>query len=160
MDAKETIRQGKAVLGIELGSTRIKAVLIDEDNRPIAQGSHEWENQLADNLWTYSIDAIWFGVQDCYRDLRANVVEEYGVEIETLSAIGVSAMMHGYMPFDKNGRILVPFRTWRNTTTAKAADELTEQPNCLNFSITTYRYVGAYLIYIRRFLTKRSMLEK
>ena len=126
MDAKETIRQGKAVLGIELGSTRIKAVLIDEDNRPIAQGSHEWENQLADNLWTYSIDAIWFGVQDCYRDLRANVVEEYGVEIETLSAIGVSAMMHGYMPFDKNGRILVPFRTWRNTNTGVAAAELSE----------------------------------
>lgn len=126
MDAKETIRQGKAVLGIELGSTRIKAVLIDEDNRPIAQGSHEWENQLVDNLWTYSIDAIWFGVQDCYRDLRANVVEEYGVEIETLSAIGVSAMMHGYMPFDKNGRILVPFRTWRNTNTGVAAAELSE----------------------------------
>ena len=72
--------------------TRILPVLIDEDNRPIAQGSHEWENQLADNLWTYSIDAIWFGVQDCYRDLRANVVEEYGVEIETLSAIGVSSV--------------------------------------------------------------------
>ncbi len=124
MDAKETIRLGKAVLGIELGSTRIKAVLIDEDNRPIAQGSHEWENQLIDNLWTYSVDAIWFGVQDCYRDLRSDVLEKYGVEIESLAAIGVSAMMHGYMPFDKDGKILVPFRTWRNTNTGIAAAEL------------------------------------
>ncbi len=124
MDAKETIRLGKAVLGIELGSTRIKAVLIDEDNRPIAQGSHEWENQLVDNLWTYSVDAIWFGVQDCYRDLRSDVLEKYGVEIESLAAIGVSAMMHGYMPFDKDGKILVPFRTWRNTNTSIAAAEL------------------------------------
>ena len=80
--AKATIESGKAILGIEFGSTRIKAVLIDEDNRPIAQGSHEWENQLVNGLWTYSIEAIWFGVQDCYRDLRANVKELYDVEIE------------------------------------------------------------------------------
>lgn len=126
MDAKETIRQGKAVLGIELGSTRIKAVLIDEENRPIAQGSHEWENQLVDNLWTYGIDAIWFGVQDCYRDLRAQVLEKYDEEIEELAAIGVSAMMHGYMPFDKEGKILTPFRTWRNTNTGEAAAKLSE----------------------------------
>lgn len=126
MDAKETIRQGKAVLGIELGSTRIKAVLIDENHRPIAQGSHEWENQLVDNLWTYSVEAIWNGVQNCYADLRKNVREQYDEEIETLAAIGVSAMMHGYMPFDKDGEILVPFRTWRNTNTRQAAAELSE----------------------------------
>ncbi len=126
MDAKDIIKEGKAVLGIELGSTRIKAVLIDDHNRPIAQGAHEWENQLVDNLWTYSIDAIWFGIQDCYRDLRANVLEKYGVEIENLAAIGVSAMMHGYMPFDKDGKILVPFRTWRNTNTGEAAAKLSE----------------------------------
>ena len=124
MDAKETIKEGKAVLGIELGSTRIKAVLIDRDNRPIAQGAHEWENQLVDNLWTYSIDAIWSGIQDCYSDLRKSVKEQYGIEIETVASIGVSAMMHGYMPFGKDGEILVPFRTWRNTNTGKAAAEL------------------------------------
>lgn len=125
-DAKSTIQQGKAILGIEFGSTRIKAVLIDENNKPIAQGSHEWENQLDKGLWTYSTEAIWYGLQDCYADLRANVRKEYDIEIETLAAIGISAMMHGYMPFDKNGEILTPFRTWRNTNTGKAAAELSE----------------------------------
>lgn len=119
--AKATIESGKAVLGIEFGSTRIKAVLIDEENRPIAQGSHEWENQLVDGLWTYSLEAIWFGVQDCYRDLRANVLAQYDCEITNLAAIGVSAMMHGYMPFDANGEMLAAFRTWRNTNTGEAA---------------------------------------
>lgn len=125
-DPKSTIEAGKAILGIEFGSTRIKAVLIDQNNNPIAQGSHEWENQLVDGLWTYSTEAIWFGLQDCYRDLRANVLAQYGVEIENLAAIGISAMMHGYMPFDKNEEILVPFRTWRNTNTGRAAAELSE----------------------------------
>ncbi len=125
-NAKETILSGKAVLGIEFGSTRIKAVLVDEDNKPIAQGSHEWENQLVDGLWTYSLEAIWFGLQDCYRDLRANVRANYDVEIENLAAIGFSAMMHGYMPFGKDGQMLAPFRTWRNTNTGQAAAELSE----------------------------------
>ena len=98
-DPKSTIEAGRAVLGIELGSTRIKAVLIDEENKPIAQGSHTWENQLVDGLWTYSIDAVWNGLQDCYADLRTDVQRQYGVEIEKLAAIGVSAMMHGYMAF-------------------------------------------------------------
>ena len=124
--AKATIEAGKAILGIEFGSTRIKAVLIDADNNPIAQGSHEWENQLVNGFWTYSLEAIWFGVQDCYRDLRENVKEKYGVELTSLAAIGVSAMMHGYMPFDKDGNMLAPFRTWRNTNTGKAAAELSE----------------------------------
>lgn len=126
LDAKSTIETGKAMLGIELGSTRIKAVLIDQDNKPIAQGSHSWENQLVDGLWTYSLDAIWNGLQDCYADLRANVKEQYGIEIETLAALGVSAMMHGYMPFDKEGNLLAEFRTWRNTNTGEAAAALSE----------------------------------
>lgn len=125
-DAKSTIEAGKAILGIEFGSTRIKAVLIDQENKPIAQGSHTWEKQLVDGLWTYSIEAIWAGLQDCYADLRANVKKQYGIEIETLAAIGISAMMHGYMPFNDKAEILVPFRTWRNTNTGKAAAELSE----------------------------------
>ena len=126
LNSKATIESGKAILGIEFGSTRIKAVLIDEENKPIAQGSHEWENQLVDGLWTYSVEAIWYGLQDCYADLRANVKKQYDTEMETLAAIGVSAMMHGYMAFNKEEEILVPFRTWRNTNTAKAAAELSE----------------------------------
>ena len=126
MTAKETIQQGKAILGIEFGSTRIKAVLIDGENKPIAQGSHEWENQLVDGLWTYSIDAIWNGLQDCYAELRKDVKAQYDCEIESLAAIGFSAMMHGYMAFNKQQEILVPFRTWRNTNTAKAAAALSE----------------------------------
>lgn len=132
LDAKQTIEAGKAILGIEFGSTRIKAVLIDEENKPIAQGSHEWENQLVNRLWTYSIEAIWSGLQDCYADLRSNVNKQYGVEIESLAAIGVSAMMHGYMAFNDKQEILVPFRTWRNTNTAKAAAELSA---LFNFNI-------------------------
>ena len=123
---KHIIESGKAILGIEFGSTRIKAVLIDSANNPIAQGSYEWENQLVDGLWTYSIDTIWKGLQDCYADLRKNVKAEYDCDIKQLAAIGISAMMHGYMAFDKEQNILVPFRTWRNTNTAKAAAELSE----------------------------------
>ena len=126
LDAKSTIEAGKAILGIEFGSTRIKAVLIDQENKPIAQGSHTWENQLVDGLWTYSVEAIWYGLQDCYADLRANVLEQYDLEIETLAAIGISAMMHGYMAFNDKDEILVPFRTWRNTNTGKAAAALSE----------------------------------
>lgn len=126
LDAKSTIEAGKAILGIELGSTRIKAVLIDQDNKPIAQGSHTWENQLVNGLWTYSIDAIWSGLQDCYADLRANVNKLYSTEIYSLAAIGVSAMMHGYMPFNEKEEILVPFRTWRNTNTGRAAAALSD----------------------------------
>ncbi|MBR4273356.1 MAG: ATPase, partial [Bacteroidales bacterium] len=126
MSAKEIIEAGKAVLGIEFGSTRIKAVLIDDKNNPIAQGSFGWENQQVDGLWTYSIDLIWKGLQDCYQDLRADVKKQYGVEIKNLAAIGISAMMHGYMAFNSKDQILVPFRTWRNTNTAQAAKELSE----------------------------------
>ena len=126
MTPRQTIDSGKAILGIEFGSTRIKAVLIDEENKPIAQGSHEWENQLIDGLWTYSIEAILYGLQDCYATLRADVRKQYDTEIEILAGIGVSAMMHGYMAFDEHNEILVPFRTWRNTNTAKAAAALSD----------------------------------
>ena len=126
MDTAEFIRSGQAILGIELGSTRIKSVLIDGANSPVAQGSYEWENQLVDGLWTYSVDEIWKGLQGSYADLRKNVREKYGVEIESLAAIGVSAMMHGYLPFGADGNILVPFRTWRNTNTGEAAAELSK----------------------------------
>ena len=123
---KSTVVNGKAVLGIELGSTRIKAVLVNEKNQPIASGSHEWENQLVNNIWTYSEEAIWAGIQDSYRDMVRDVKEKYGVPVKKLAAIGFSAMMHGYMPFNAIGELLVPFRTWRNTMTEKASEELTE----------------------------------
>lgn len=126
MDAKQIIAEGKAILGIELGSTRIKAVLIDRDNHPIAQGSHTWENQLVDGLWTYSDEAIWFGLKDCYSNLRKEVKDKYDIEIENLAAIGISAMMHGYLPFNRQGKMLVPFRTWRNTNTGEAAKKLSK----------------------------------
>lgn len=126
MEAKSIIESGRAILGIEFGSTRIKAVLIDGDNCPICQGVHEWENRLVDGLWTYSIEDIWHGLQDCYADLCRNVSDGYGVEIKTLAAIGVSAMMHGYMPFGEDDKLLVPFRTWRNTNTLRAAGLLSD----------------------------------
>ena len=123
-DAKTVIQQGQAVLGIEFGSTRIKAVLTDDEGHPIAQGSHTWENQLENGFWTYSLDAVWQGLQDCYASLRKDVKEQYGEEITSLAALGISAMMHGYMPFAADGRMLAPFRTWRNTNTGQAAAEL------------------------------------
>ncbi|MBO5062336.1 MAG: FGGY-family carbohydrate kinase [Prevotella sp.] len=124
MDAKSTIEAGKAILGIEFGSTRIKAVLIDQENKPIAQGSYEWENQLVDGLWTYSIETVWTGLHACYADLRTDVNKKYGIEITSLASIGISAMMHGYMAFGDGEDILVPFRTWRNTNTGEAAAAL------------------------------------
>lgn len=126
MSAKSVIENGKAMLGIEFGSTRIKAVLIDDEHNPIASGSHEWENQLVDGIWTYSIDMIWEGLQDCYQDMKKDVQQKYGVKVTKLAAIGFSAMMHGYMAFGEDGKILVPFRTWRNAITEEASEKLTE----------------------------------
>lgn len=124
---KQMIESGQAVLGIEFGSTRIKAVLVDENHTPIASGAHDWENQLIDGkIWSYSFDMIWEGLQDCYKKLTDDVWEKYGVVIKKLAAIGFSGMMHGYMPFNAKNELLVPFRTWRNTITADAAKELTE----------------------------------
>ena len=115
----------KTALGIELGSTRIKAVLIDENFLPIASGDYEWENQLVNGVWTYSMDAVHTGLRSCFAALKADVKEKYGLELTELGAIGVSAMMHGYLPFDRDGRQLAEFRTWRNTITGEAAEKLT-----------------------------------
>lgn len=120
------VREGRTALGIELGSTRIKAVLVDENHAPIASGSHEWENQYVDGVWTYSISDIWKGVQDSYRKMAEDVKAQYGEVLTDIGAICFSAMMHGYMAFDKAGEILVPFRTWRNTMTEEASEKLTE----------------------------------
>jgi sugar (pentulose or hexulose) kinase len=115
----------KTVLGIELGSTRIKAVLIDDRHLPIASGDFEWENQLVDGIWTYSMDMVHTGLQSCFARLREDVKARFGQELTTVGAIGVSAMMHGYLPFDKDGKQLAEFRTWRNTITGEAAEKLT-----------------------------------
>lgn len=120
------IREGRTALGIELGSTRIKAVLVDEEHNPIASGSHDWENQYVDGVWTYSIPDIWDGVKESYRNMAEEVKERYGETLTTIGAICFSAMMHGYMAFDKEGELLVPFRTWRNTMTEEASEKLTK----------------------------------
>ena len=115
MEAKYDIRsfigEGNAILGIEFGSTRIKAVLIGKNNEPVAQGSHDWENRLENGIWTYSEEDIWTGLQDCYADMKKDVQKLYGIDVTCLKAIGFSAMMHGYLAFNKDGKLLVPFRT-------------------------------------------------
>lgn len=125
MTVKDKIICGHTSLGIELGSTRIKAVLIDASFAPVASGSHTWENRFENGCWTYSLEDIHTGIQSCYADLAKNVYEQYGVFLETVGSMGISAMMHGYMAFDKEDNLLTPFRTWRNTTTEQAANELT-----------------------------------
>ncbi len=122
---KAAIESGKTVLGIEFGSTRIKAVLIGEDNIPIASGAHDWENRLDNGIWTYTLDDIWTGLQDCYAKMLADVKEKYGATIQKIGAMGFSAMMHGYMAFNEKDELLIPFRTWRNTNTVEAAEKLT-----------------------------------
>ena len=125
-EIQKAIESGRTAFGIELGSTRIKAVLIGEDNMPLASGSHEWENQYENGIWTYSLDAVWNGLQESYRNLSKDVDEKYNTPLKSIGAIGFSAMMHGYMAFDKDGNQLVPFRTWRNTITGQAAEKLTD----------------------------------
>ena len=121
---KEVILAGKTALGIEFGSTRIKAVLIDESHAPIAMGTHDWENRLENNIWTYSLEDIWNGLQDCYASLVADVKAKYDVTLTRVGSIGFSGMMHGYMAFNKEKELLVPFRTWRNTMTEEACKKL------------------------------------
>jgi sugar (pentulose or hexulose) kinase len=132
MEAKQTIIETRTSLGVEFGSTRIKAVLIDDNYAPIAAGIHDWENRLEDGIWTYHLDDVWTGLQDCFSKLALDVRNRYGLPLCAVGAIGISAMMHGYLVFDKNGDQLVPFRTWRNTITEKAAALLTEK---LKFNI-------------------------
>jgi sugar (pentulose or hexulose) kinase len=126
-DVREVIENGRTALGIELGSTRIKAVLIGPDHAPLAVGSHDWENQFQDRLWTYPLEAVWAGLQDCYAALSADVRQRYGIELTTVGALGVSAMMHGYLAFAADGALLTPFRTWRNTNTGEAAERLSAE---------------------------------
>ncbi|BCJ39384.1 ATPase [Actinoplanes ianthinogenes] len=123
---REAIDQGRTALGIELGSTRIKAVLIGPDHEAIATGSHDWENQFVDRVWTYSLEAVWAGLQDCFAKLAADVRAKHGTELRTTGALGVSAMMHGYLAFDADGELLTPFRTWRNTNTGDASEALSD----------------------------------
>ncbi len=125
-DISKLIEEGKAVLGIEFGSTRIKAVLVDPDNNPIASGSHDWENHLENGIWTYPMSEIHAGFQDCYKELKKDVESKYGVKLKKLAAIGISAMMHGFLAFDRNGDQLAQFRTWRNTMTEESAAKLTK----------------------------------
>ena len=122
-DVRQAIIGGHTALGIELGSTRIKAVLIGPDHAPMAIGGHDWENQFVDRRWTYSLDAVWTGIRQCYAALAADVRRRYDVELAQSGALGVSAMMHGYFAFDPDGELFTPFRTWRNTNTGDAAGD-------------------------------------
>ncbi|MEY8462689.1 xylulokinase [Streptococcus merionis] len=126
------IEHSLTALGIEFGSTRIKAVLVDSKQVPIASGSYEWENQLVDGIWTYDLDAVWTGLQGAYADLVADVAAKYDIKLTKVGSFGISAMMHGYMSFDVDDQLLVPFRTWRNTMTGQAAEELSQ---CFHFNI-------------------------
>src|SRR5262245_1543581 len=123
-DIQQAIESGKTVLGVEFGSTRIKAVLIGEDYGPIASGSYQWENRYESGVWTYHLDEVWTGLQESCRKLNSEVLEKYNTSLKIIGAIGFSAMMHGYLAFDQDGNLLVPFRTWRNTITGQAAEKL------------------------------------
>ncbi len=131
-NTKIAISNGNTILGIELGSTRIKAVLIDENHTPIAQGAHDWENRFENGVWTYHLDDVWAGIQDAFKNLKEDVLEKYGTKLTKIKSMGVSAMMHGYLPFDKDGNQLAEFRTWRNTITEESAGILTK---LFNFNI-------------------------
>ena len=125
-DIRIAIESRKTVLGVEFGSTRIKAVLIGEDHLPIASGSYEWENRYENGVWTYHLNDVWTGLQESYRKLSNEILEKYNAPLKTIGAIGFSGMMHGYLAFDKQDKLLVPFRTWRNTVTGQAAEVLTD----------------------------------
>ena len=125
-EIRNDITNGGTSLGIEFGSTRILAVLVDGTTTPVAQGCYEWEFRLENGIWTYSLEDIWKGLRSCYQDLAADVKKQYGVGLTRIGSMGISAMMHGYMAFDEAGELLVPFRTWRNTITGEAAKKLTE----------------------------------
>ena len=120
------IKNGRTSIGIEFGSTRIKAVLIGDDFTVAASGAYDWENSLIDGVWTYSLDEVKAGLQGAFSALAEDVKNRYGVALEKTASIGISAMMHGYLAFDENDKLLVPFRTWRNTMTEQAADKVTE----------------------------------
>ena len=123
---KDEVSAGKAVVGIEFGSTRIKAVLIDSTCAPVASGAFDWENSLVGGVWTYSLDEIHTGISTAFANLKKDVQDKFGVKLTKIAALGISAMMHGYLAFDKDGKLLVPFRTWRNTITGEASRKLSE----------------------------------
>lgn len=154
MDKKELIISGKTALGIELGSTRIKGVLIDFQGNVLAVGIHDWENSFIDNIWTYSLEEIHKGLRHCYSSLREEVEQKYGTVLQNIGSIGISAMMHGYMALDKNGEQIAPFQTWRNTNTQKAADKLTD---LFDFNIPL-RWSIAHLY--QRILDQEEHVEK
>ena len=120
------ITSGEAILGLELGSTRIKSILISPDGRPLASGAYGWENQLVDGIWTYDLDEVWKGVSGCFADLKVNVKKTYGVNLSQFAAGGFSGMMHGYLVLDNSDQLLTPFRTWRNNITGEASKSLTQ----------------------------------
>jgi len=126
MQHAQTLNLQDCYIGIELGSTRIKAVLIDGAGKLLASGSHTWENQYINGLWTYAMEDVWSGLTACFRALKADVRARFGVTLTTAAGMGVSGMMHGYLPFDAQDGLLVPFRTWRNTVTGEAAEKLTK----------------------------------
>ncbi|KIO95735.1 Ribulokinase [Levilactobacillus brevis] len=126
VETAQAIEAGRVSLGIELGSTRIKAVLVTDDFNTIASGSYVWENRFEDGVWTYPLEEVWSGIQQSYTQMAADVQSKYHASLKHINAIGVSAMMHGYLAFDKNNELLVPFRTWRNNITGQSADELTK----------------------------------
>ncbi|ABJ64809.1 xylulokinase [Levilactobacillus brevis] len=126
VETAQAIEAGQVSLGIELGSTRIKAVLVTDDFNTIASGSYVWENRFEDGVWTYPLEEVWSGIQQSYTQMAADVQSKYHASLKHINAIGVSAMMHGYLAFDKNNELLVPFRTWRNNITGQSADELTK----------------------------------
>jgi sugar (pentulose or hexulose) kinase len=149
-DPSQLITDGDAVLGIELGSTRIKATLIGPDHRPLASGSHGWENRQQDGIWTYPIDEVWTGLAACVADLSASVSADYGVQLRSVAAAGVSGMMHGYLVFDEADNLLVPFRTWRNNITGDASAALTSafdlwQPTASGRGPATYPRARLFL---------------
>lgn len=154
MDAREKIAGGQSALGIELGSTRIKAVLIDLEGNVLATGIYDWENTLINHIWTYGLEEIHGGLRSCYSSLRQAVQEQYGVTLQKVAVIGISAMMHGYMALDEQGKQLAPFQTWRNANTQKAADELTE---LFDFNIPL-RWTAAHLY--QRILDREEHVDK
>lgn len=129
---EKKMSEGNLFLGIEFGSTRIKACLIDDHYIPVASGSFDWESKFENGYWTYSMDVILDGLKSCYASLRKDVLKKYNINLNKVGSIGISGMMHGYLAFDCKGNLLVPFRTWRNTSTEKAATELTD---LFNFTI-------------------------
>ena len=153
MEVKKIIEAGDIFLGIEFGSTRIKAVLTDENGEVLGTGIHDWENSFIEGIWTYPLDEILSGLSSCYTSIKSDIKEKYGVTIKQIKYMGISAMMHGYMAFDKDMNLLAPFQTWRNSNTEEAAKDLSES---FKFNIPL-RWTIAHLY--QRILDKEEHVE-